>query len=103
MTEQRASAIQFAHDNSARFLNELKDFTTIASISTEEAHKADILRAAEWIANHMRSLSIENVQIFPTPGHPVVYGEWLKAGVSAPTVLIYGHYDVQPVDPLNLW
>ena len=103
MTEKHASAIQFAHNNSARFLNELKDFTTIASISTEESHKADILRAAEWIANHMRSLSIENVQIFPTPGHPVVYGEWLKAGVSAPTVLIYGHYDVQPVDPLNLW
>jgi acetylornithine deacetylase/succinyl-diaminopimelate desuccinylase-like protein len=103
MTERRSLAIQYAHDNATRFLDELKDITSIASISTDESSKVDILHAAEWIAKHLRSLGINNVQIFPTPGHPVVYGEWLGAGKSAPTALIYGHYDVQPVDPLNLW
>lgn len=103
MTDLRSSAIQYAHDNATRYLDELKDFTSIASISTEESSKGDILRAADWIANHLRSIGIHNIQIFQTPGHPVVYGEWLDAGKKAPTALIYGHYDVQPVDPLNLW
>ncbi len=103
MTDSRAAAIQYAHEHSTRFLNELKDFASIPSISTDEASKADVIRAAEWIANHLRSLGIANVQLMPTPGHPVVYGEWLGAGSKAPTALIYGHYDVQPVDPLNLW
>jgi acetylornithine deacetylase/succinyl-diaminopimelate desuccinylase-like protein len=103
MTDPRSAAIQYAHENAVRFLNELKDFASIPSISTDEASKADVLRAAEWIANHLRLLGMSNVQIMPTQGHPVVYGEWLKAGENAPTALIYGHYDVQPVDPLNLW
>ena len=103
MTDHRTSAIGYAHENSIRFLEELKDFTSIASISTDDASKAEVLHAAEWTAKHLRSLGIKNVQIFPTPGHPVIYGEWLDAGKSAPTALIYGHYDVQPVDPLNLW
>src|SRR4030043_2313691 len=103
MTDPRFLAIQYAHENAARFLEELKDFSSIASISTDESSKVDILRAAEWTAKHLRLIGINNVQIFPTPGHPLVYGEWLDAGKSAPTALIYGHYDVQPVDPLNLW
>jgi acetylornithine deacetylase/succinyl-diaminopimelate desuccinylase-like protein len=103
MTDPRSSAIQYAHDHASRFLDELKEFASIPSISTDEASKADVLHAANWVANHLRSLGIANVQVFPTPGHPVVYGEWLKAGNKAPTALIYGHYDVQPVDPLNLW
>jgi acetylornithine deacetylase/succinyl-diaminopimelate desuccinylase-like protein len=103
MTDPRSSAIQYAHDHASRFLDELKEFASIPSISTDEASKADVLHAANWVANHLRSLGMANVQVFPTPGHPVVYGEWLKAGNKAPTALIYGHYDVQPVDPLNLW
>ena len=103
MTDPRSQAIQFAHANASRFLEELKEFTTIPSISTDEASKGEILRAAEWAASHLRSLEIANVRILPTGGHPVVYGEWLQAGSQAPTALIYGHYDVQPVDPLNLW
>ncbi len=103
MTDSRYEAIQFAHDNASRFLDELKEFTAIPSISTDEASKGEILRAAEWAASHLRSLKIANVQILPTGGHPVVYGEWLQAGGQVPTALIYGHYDVQPVDPLNLW
>jgi acetylornithine deacetylase/succinyl-diaminopimelate desuccinylase-like protein len=103
MTDARIAAIQYAHDNATRFLNELKEFTSIPSISTNETSKDDVMNAAKWIAAHLNSLSIANVQIFPTAGHPVVYGEWLEAGPKAPTALIYGHYDVQPVDPINLW
>ena len=103
MTDPRSSAIQYAHENATRFLDELKEFASIPSISTDEASKANVLHAADWVANHLRSLGMANVQIFTTPGHPVVYGEWLEAGDKAPTALIYGHYDVQPVEPLNLW
>ena len=102
-TDPRTSALRYAHENAIHFLDELKEFTSIPSISTDDASKTDVLRAAEWIAIHLRSLGVANVQILPTPGHPVVYGEHLEAGVKAPTALIYGHYDVQPVDPLNLW
>jgi acetylornithine deacetylase/succinyl-diaminopimelate desuccinylase-like protein len=103
MTDPRSSAIQYAHNNAARFLDDLKDFCSIPSISTDEASKAGIQSAAEWLVNYLRRLRMENVKIFQTPGHPVVYGEWLNAGETAPTALIYGHYDVQPVDPINLW
>lgn len=96
-------ALEYAQQNRGRFLEELKDLVAIPSVSTSEEHKADMQRAAEWLAGQLRSLGMEKVQIMPTGGHPVVYGEWLKAGASAPTVLIYGHYDVQPEDPLELW
>ena len=75
---------------------------TIPSISTSNDYKPEVLRAALWVADHLRGLGIENVEIMPTGGHPVVYGEWLKRP-GAPTVLVYGHYDVQPPDPLDLW
>jgi acetylornithine deacetylase/succinyl-diaminopimelate desuccinylase-like protein len=103
MTDPRSAAIQYAHDNASRFLDELKIFSTIPSISTDVAAKPNILKAAEWVANHMRSIGIDSVQILPTGGHPVVYGEYIHAASKAPVALVYGHYDVQPVDPLNLW
>lgn len=103
MTDPCSMAIQYAHENASHFLDQLKEFGSIPSISTDPASKNDIQRAAEWLVNHLRLLGINQVQIFPTAGHPVVYGEWLGAGKTAPTALIYGHYDVQPVDPLNLW
>ena len=103
MSNKRSLAIQYAHNHASHFLDELKDFCTIASISTDEVSKPEIIRAANWTAIHLKLLGINNVQIFPTGGHPLVYGEWLEAGKSAPTALVYGHYDVQPVDPLNLW
>lgn len=103
MKDPRSTALQYAHANAPRFLEELKDFTRIPSISTDPSAKQDMQRAAEWIASQLANLGIQNVQIFPTPGHPVVYGELFEAPPSAPTVLIYGHYDVQPVDPLDLW
>ena len=101
--ETREKAIAYAHENRTKFLAELTEFLRIPSISTNVENKEDMQRAAEWLAVHLRSLDCTNIQIFPTPKHPVVYGEWLKAGPDRPIVLIYGHYDVQPVDPIDLW
>ncbi len=103
MTDPRQNALDYAHQNNGRFLDELKEFLAIPSISTSPENNADVQRAAEWVAAQLRALGMENVQAMPTGGHPAVYGEQLKAGKDAPTVLIYGHYDVQPVDPLELW
>ena len=96
-------ALQYVSQNHERFLNELKDFLAIPSISTDPEHEADMQAAAEWGAAQLRSIGMEHVQILPTGGHPVVYGDWLKAGQDAVTMMIYGHYDVQPPDPLELW
>ncbi len=96
-------ALEYAHKNREHFLNDLKEILTIPSISTDPEHKQDMQRAAEWMAAQLRSIGMENVQILPTGGHPVVYGDWLHAGKAAPTVMVYGHYDVQPPDPMDLW
>jgi len=96
-------ALEYVRSNHERYLNELKDFVNIPSISTLDENKADVRRAAEWVAAQLTSLGMGKVQIMPTAGHPVVYGEWMGAGKSAPTIMIYGHYDVQPVDPIELW
>ncbi len=86
----------------ARHLNELNEFLRIPSISALSAHQDDMMRAATWLKEHFESLGLEHVSIDETDGHPVVYADWLHAE-GAPTMLIYGHYDVQPVDPLELW
>ena len=96
-------ALEYAKLNRERFLTELKEVLTIPSISTDPEHKADIQHAAEWMSVQLNMIGMSNVQIMPTGGHPVVYGEWLNAGKNSPTVMIYGHYDVQPADPLELW
>jgi acetylornithine deacetylase/succinyl-diaminopimelate desuccinylase-like protein len=98
-----SDAVSYAAKNQAQFLATLKDFLTIPSISTDPERVADMHRAAEWLSRQLRDLGMTNVEILPTGGHPVVYGEWTGAGTSKPTVLIYGHYDVQPPDPLDLW
>lgn len=99
---QTDAAIEYARTNRERFLRELEEFVNIPSISTLSEHKGDMERAAEWVANQMRAVGLENVAILPTAGHPVAYGEWLHAD-GKPTILVYGHYDVQPVDPLDEW
>jgi len=96
-------ALEYAHQNHERFLTELKEVLTIPSISTDPDHKADMQHAAEWMAAQLRAIGMENVQILPTAGHPVVYGDWLHAGPKSTTVMVYGHYDVQPPDPVELW
>lgn len=103
MPDPRNSALQFASDNRARFLAEYIEFLRIASISTDPERKAQVQEAAGWVAGQLRQLGFKNVQTMPTRGHPVVYGEMLEAGSAAPTVLVYGHYDVQPPDPIELW
>ena len=89
-------------EHRSRFLNEFLDLLRIPSISALPDHAADVQRAAEWVANRLEAAGVEGVQILPTGGHPVVYGEWLHAP-GKPTVLLYGHFDVQPVDPIGLW
>ncbi len=103
MTDQRSSALNYASNNQINFLEELCDFLTIPSISTNPDQKESMQRAAEWVAEKLRSCALTNIQIFPTDGHPVVYGELISAQSNAQTVLVYGHYDVQPPDPLELW
>ncbi len=103
MSDQRAQALEYAHQNQEKFLDNLKKLVSIPSVSTNPENKPDMQRAAEWIAGYLRRLGMDNVQVMPTAGHPVVYGEWLKAGKGAQTVLIYGHYDVQPAEPLEMW
>ena len=83
-------------------LADMVDFLRIPSISSLKEHLPDVEEAAEWTANRLRRAGIENVRVMPTAGHPVVYGDWLHAP-GKPVVLIYGHFDVQPADPLKLW
>jgi acetylornithine deacetylase/succinyl-diaminopimelate desuccinylase-like protein len=103
MTDQRSAALKYAQEHRESFLEDLKSFVRIPSISTSQEYKPEMQRAAEWVAQELRALGMEHVAIYPTKGHPVVYGDLLKAGVNKPTVLMYGHYDVQPAEPLELW
>lgn len=95
-------ALAFAHQNHARYLAEYQDFLRIPSVSTLSEHKPDMEKCAAWVAGQLTGMGFKNVAVMPTAKHPVVYGEWLNAP-GQPTVLVYGHYDVQPVDPLNEW
>ncbi len=97
------TTIKHVQANQDRYLEQLFEFLRIPSISALPEHKPDIQRAAEWLVDDMTRIGLNDVQIFSNGGHPLVYGEWLDAGPEAPTVLVYGHYDVQPVDPLDLW
>ena len=85
-----------------RYLRELADFLAIPSISSSPSHAGEVRRCAEWTASEMRRIGLENVELIETGGHPPIYGDWLHAE-GAPTILFYGHYDVQPVDPVELW
>lgn len=92
----------FVEENRTRLLDELKALVRIPSISTAPEHAPDVRRAAEFVADALRRAGMENVEIIPTAKHPLVYADWLNAP-GKPTVLCYGHYDVQPADPLELW
>jgi len=96
------AVIDFINTNRDKYVDELKAYLAIPSISALPEHAADVKRCAEWSADEMRRIGMQNVRLIDTPGFPVVYGDWLGAE-GAPTILFYGHYDVQPVDPLNLW
>ncbi|MDQ2930107.1 MAG: dipeptidase [Gemmatimonadota bacterium] len=93
---------RYLDDNDRRFHDELFDFLRIPSVSARSEYDADMQRTAKWVADNLIAAGL-TAEIMPTPGHPVVLGEWRKAPPGAPTVLVYGHYDVQPAEPLELW
>ncbi len=97
-----SSAVAFARQNHPRFLDELKALLRIPSISTLPEHKGDCRKAAEVLLAELKRIGMENARLIEGEGHPLVYADWLHAA-GKPTVLIYGHYDVQPPDPLDEW
>ena len=95
--------LAFLEQHRDRHLGELADLLRIPSISTLERHAPDVRAAAGYLAERFRGIGLEHVELVETEGNPIVYGDWLHAGPDAPTALLYGHYDVQPADPLALW
>src|SRR5579885_2300066 len=97
-----SSIDEYVRQNESRFLNELLGLLRIPSISTLPEHKEDVARAARFVADSLSRAGLEHVEVIPTAKHPLVYADWLHAPGKR-TVLCYGHYDVQPPDPLELW
>lgn len=102
MAKASDAALAYADEHREAFLEDLKVLLRIPSISTLPEHKEDIQRAAQFVADQLSAIGLKKVKVIKTAGHPLVYGEWLDAA-EKPTVLMYGHYDVQPVDPINEW
>lgn len=96
-------ALYYLKDNRERLLTKLSDFLAIPSVSTDSAYKGDVTRAADFIVTYLKEIGFDEVEKQETEGHPLVYAAYNGAGEDAPTVLFYGHYDVQPVDPIDQW
>jgi acetylornithine deacetylase/succinyl-diaminopimelate desuccinylase-like protein len=96
------SVAEYVERRWGTFLEELTQLLRFSSISTDPSHADDVRRCAEWLSEHVQQLNPSRVEVFPTAGHPLLYAEW-RAAPESPMVLIYGHYDVQPPDPLPLW
>jgi acetylornithine deacetylase/succinyl-diaminopimelate desuccinylase-like protein len=94
--------LAYAHTHRARFLAELKQLVRFPSVSAQPGHAKDVRACAAWLAEHLQRIGMHEVRVIPTPRHPIVYAEW-KGAPGRPTVLVYGHYDVQPADPLKEW
>ena len=94
---------EYFNQNKDRFLDELIEVLSIPSVSNGEANKSDVVRCAEWLKAHMEKIGLQNTEIYKTKGHPIVYGDYMNAGKDKPVILIYGHYDVQPPEPLDQW
>jgi len=97
-----ARPLAYAKTHPSRFLNELMAFVRFPSVSSQPKHRDAVRNCGGWLAGHLRQIGLENVQLISTARHPIVYGEWLHAP-ARPRLLIYGHYDVQPADPLHEW
>ncbi|KAB8138980.1 dipeptidase [Gracilibacillus oryzae] len=94
---------QYLNDNKQANLDQLQQFLKIPSVSTDSTYKKDVKKAADFVADYLREAGFKHVEVEETKGHPLVFAEWLEAGEQAPTVLFYGHYDVQPAEPLHEW
>ena len=94
--------IRYIREHHQQYRHELFELVRIPSVSTDPTHNEDVVTCAEALADHLASIGLQQVQIMSTERHPVVYAEWLGVPQAA-TILIYGHYDVQPPDPLELW
>lgn len=97
------ASVAYAQAHTDAFIAQYKALLRIPSIGADPACRGDVRRAAAWIVGEMQRIGVENARVLETTGQPAVYGDWLHAGPDAPTVLLYAHYDVQPVDPLDLW
>ncbi|WP_068298028.1 dipeptidase [Pararhodobacter sp. CCB-MM2] len=94
---------EYLDHHQERFIDELKALIAIPSVSADPGHAPDMLRAADWVVARLKAAGIAEARVVPTAGHPVVFAEWLGAGSDKPTILIYGHYDVQPPEPYDAW
>ena len=94
---------EYLDTHQPRFVAELLDFVRIPSVSASDDHIGDVVQAGRWVMNRLAAAGLQNIAMHATQGHPVVYGDWLHAGADKPTVLIYGHFDVQPAEPFDLW
>lgn len=101
--DARHEALAYSHEHHDGFLDGFMDLLRIPSIGADPGYKAEVQRAAEWLMAEMSRIGLSKCEVIPTDGHPVAYGQWLEAGDDKPTVLVYAHYDVQPVGDLNLW
>lgn len=103
MADSIQNAIDYLKETQDKMMEDYKTLLRFPSISADPAHADDIHACADWIVGQLEAMGFDNCEAIATAGYPVVYGEWLKAGADKPTVLVYAHYDVQPVDPLPLW
>src|SRR5690625_3165904 len=95
--------LDYLKENRNKNLSELYDFLKIPSVSTDSEFKEDVKRAGEYVYNYLDKIGFSNLEVIETKGHPIIYAEYMEAGIDAPTVLLYGHYDVQPADPYEEW
>ena len=103
MLDHISKAVQYSRDHRAQFASLLEEFVRIPSISTDDDYAKDMGHAADWLSTQLQAIGCEDIQIIPTPGHSVVYAKTADIGPDKPTVLIYGHYDVQPAENLTKW
>lgn len=95
--------LNYLKENRTNHLKALYDFLKIPSVSTDSAFKEDVKKAGQYVYNYLKEIGFSHLKTVETKGHPIIYGEYRGAGEDAPTVLLYGHYDVQPADPYDEW
>src|SRR5215216_5778667 len=102
LMDHTSRPLLYAQANRARFVSELKEFIRFPSVSARPEHLRDAINCAQWLARHLNGIGLQHVSVIATAGRPIVYADWLHAA-NGPTVIVYGHYDVQPADPLDQW